>query len=244
MAVQIRSPKSKRPKEYRSPKPEPASVLAARCPSRQPLGLRLFSFAQCRLNHCRLGKDRLSPRVEALDFGFRVPDFFRISTFGFRIFLSRTSAANIQESHFVGHTSSGFPLRIPSLDRIENLGANWGMSTYRVKSAQFAATEFEPANNKPRVLRWFQRETPYQYLLHVEDAQADGTYVLRARAAFRQPFAPEKNAGPAGMVVDSLDQATVDKIERPQTSALTRLCDFVIFQDSPKAAARFKSKGE
>ncbi len=118
------------------------------------------------------------------------------------------------------------------------------MSSYRVKSSQFSATEFEPANNKPRGLRWFQRETPYQYLLRVEDIQADGTYVLRARAAFQQPFTPDQHAGPSGMVVDSLDQATVDKIERPQTPALSRLCDFVIFQDSPKAASRFKSKGQ
>jgi hypothetical protein len=116
------------------------------------------------------------------------------------------------------------------------------MASYRVKSSEFAHADFEPANNKPKVLRWFQRETPYAYHLRIEDAHEDGTFVLKVRAAFQQPFSPGGATGQAGLVVESLDQATVDKIERPQASALSRLCDFVIFQDSPKAASRFRSK--
>ena len=116
------------------------------------------------------------------------------------------------------------------------------MSVYRVKSAQFTPADFEPASNRPKVLRWFQRETPYQYNLHVEDAQADGTFILRARAAYAQAFIPEGKTGQTGFVVGSLDQATVDKIEKPPVPALARLCDFVIFQDSPRASARFRPK--
>ncbi len=116
------------------------------------------------------------------------------------------------------------------------------MATYRVKSSKFAHTDFEPTNNKPKVLRWFQRETPYQYNLRVEDVQEDGSFVLRANAAYAQPFVQGGNTGHTGLVVGSLDQATVDLIESPPSPALARLCDFVIFQDSPKSSARFRPK--
>ena len=110
------------------------------------------------------------------------------------------------------------------------------MTLHRVKSNKTPVSEFkpDPNNHKPKELRWFRNESQRDYGLSVKDERDDGTFILVATTSFPQLNVLEGQEGQISIVENSLDQSTVDSIERAGDGSLLFDCDFVIFQDSPK----------
>ena len=107
------------------------------------------------------------------------------------------------------------------------------MTFHYVKSDRF-----NPADLNNKQLRWFRYNTPHDISLQVKDTRFDGAFVLVATSVrVVPPFVSAGGVGLIDVINESLDQATVDKIEKAGASALLGGCDFVIFEASPEAAA-------
>jgi hypothetical protein len=117
---------------------------------------------------------------------------------------------------------------------------------YRVKHSTIPVSAFKPESARgyrPKVLRWFQNESPIDCSLAVEN-EHDGKFVLWAHFVSFPLNAPEGEVTTIGTGAESLAQSTVNEIEVAPASNLTQGCDFVIFQDSPEVRAECQHKGQ
>jgi hypothetical protein len=110
------------------------------------------------------------------------------------------------------------------------------MTLHRVKSTKIPVSEFKPdsRNHRPKEIRWFRNESPRDYGLSVKDERDDETFILMALTSSPQLIVPEGKEGHISIIEESLDQNTVDKIEKAGDGSLLAGRDFVIFQNSPK----------
>ena len=106
------------------------------------------------------------------------------------------------------------------------------MTIHRVKHGSIPASDFKPEKSRPKVLRWFQYEAPFDYWLSVGD-EVGGKYVLWADSvSIALIFHQGEDVIPISNR-ESLAQSNVDQIEVAPDSPHTHNCDFVIFQNSP-----------
>ncbi len=106
------------------------------------------------------------------------------------------------------------------------------MEIHRITGKRFGPEDF---NGKR--LCWFHRETPHVCGLRVADVHPDGSFILWGLAVGLASSAAPGREGEIALAEESLDQQTVDKIGKAGAGALMAGCDFVIFEDSPRAAA-------
>jgi hypothetical protein len=112
------------------------------------------------------------------------------------------------------------------------------VTIHRVKHGTIPVTAFKPNpadNYHPKVLRWFRDTSPIPNDCHlrVED-ESDGEFVLWVHFS-SSINTPEIAATMLGYGPESLNQATVDKIQVAPVCDLARGIDFVIFQEPPLA---------
>jgi hypothetical protein len=123
------------------------------------------------------------------------------------------------------------------------------MTIHRVKHSTIPVSDFKPeaANGyRPKKLRWFKDEHllhPNDCSLSVED-ERDGKFVLWAHFVSVPLNVSSSKEGTIGVGAESLAQSTVDEIEVAPVSTLTRDCDSVIFQGSPKVQELCLHKGQ
>ena len=106
------------------------------------------------------------------------------------------------------------------------------MTIHRVEHATIPVCDFKPEKSRPKVLRWFQYEAPFDYWLSVGH-EGGGKYVLWADSvSIALIFHEGEDVIPISGR-ESLAQSIVDTIEVAPDSTHTHDCDFVIFQNSP-----------
>jgi hypothetical protein len=78
--------------------------------------------------------------------------------------------------------------------------------------------------------------------LRISDVKPDGSFVLWADSASVEQGVPEDKRKIIIHGKDSLDQATVHRIEDAKTFPLLHGCDFVIFDNAPIARKEYRGE--
>jgi hypothetical protein len=105
--------------------------------------------------------------------------------------------------------------------------------------------EFDSDRLDGKSLKWFFNEDAADCWLRVEDVQRDGSFVLFACGVNVLAHPPtEAERGHISQWAESLDQATVDKIEDASQFSFLEAADFVIFQESPKSRGLHEKKNQ
>jgi hypothetical protein len=111
---------------------------------------------------------------------------------------------------------------------------------HRVKCAKLT-----PKALDGKKLCYFEHENRRDvYDMHVSGLQPDGSFILSVLITQPELAGPGNKPGKIHHKEVSLDQAIVDKIEKAVPCALLHGCDFVIFDNSPKARALCASTGQ
>jgi hypothetical protein len=110
---------------------------------------------------------------------------------------------------------------------------------HRVKCPKFPPTQL---NGKQ--LCCFLRNHREDYTMRVSGFQHDGSFILHVCSVWVDHPKTEGQRGRIHFREVSLDQAAVDKIETAMPSRFLHDCDFVIFEDSPKARELCRPTGQ
>src|SRR4029077_7078423 len=106
------------------------------------------------------------------------------------------------------------------------------ITIHYVKSDNFDSADFD---NK--TLRRFCYETPQDIRLRLGEVRSDGSFVVYGTAVGVFQPVDMGDTGRIDIVMESIGQSTVDKMKKAGGGALLEGCNFVIFEESPKAAA-------
>jgi hypothetical protein len=90
-------------------------------------------------------------------------------------------------------------------------------------------------------LRWYDQELPFDCNLRVEDKRPDGTCVVYGSRVSLE-YKPYPEVGHIFHVEESLDQGTVDRMERAEQFGFLHGVDFILFEDSPESEKRYRDR--
>jgi hypothetical protein len=99
--------------------------------------------------------------------------------------------------------------------------------------------EFNPENYRDKHLMWFNGEQKGHFRL-CASVSADGrTFNLTATPISLKSRASRINENEIAVVPKEIDEDTLRKMAKPKSRFLKPFCDYVIFDNSPQAEAKF-----
>lgn len=105
------------------------------------------------------------------------------------------------------------------------------------KAIHFVTSDHDPAELNNKTLRQFWHERPHDIRLRVGEVRPDGSFVLFGTAVGVFQGHNPADTGRIDIATESIGQSTVSRMKKAGSGALLLGCDFVIFEESPKAAA-------
>jgi hypothetical protein len=99
--------------------------------------------------------------------------------------------------------------------------------------------EFNPSDYQNKKLLWFIRESAEHFELFPSISSDRKTFVLNATGFDFNSSISKPALNQTAVVTKQIDEASVQKMERTKARSLKGICDYVIFDDSPREEARF-----
>jgi hypothetical protein len=100
-------------------------------------------------------------------------------------------------------------------------------------------SDFNPVNYQSKKLLWFIRECGGQFELFPSISSDRKTFVLNATGFDFDSSISKPALTQTAVVTKQIGEETLRKMERPKSRSLRGICDYVVFDDSPQAEAKF-----
>jgi hypothetical protein len=99
--------------------------------------------------------------------------------------------------------------------------------------------DYKPDDYRAKKLLWFRHEHEGHFTLFPSVPLDGTTFALTAYAAGTASPGSSKSINQIAVVARQIDMDLLRKIEKPKSRFLRPICDYVIFDGSPRAQARF-----